>query len=180
MFSDNAVKGSSFYEVVYEGRTPESLGRAMVGAGVVVKRRARQGGAAGVQIRRSKQGTVEVRIEGARHVDRLKANRALNWIELPKVSWPTGPFQIRIWVADRKKGTFRAELKAGENDAVRLLEAQFADNDDLMEYGETARFLSRGGGGGGAIQFYFWVEGSEGTEYKDIYLTKVKLVKGVK
>ena len=178
LFSDNAVKGSSFYEVVYEGVFPESNPRVNVGVGVVVKRRARQGGAAGIQFRRSTQGTVEVRVEGARNVERLKSNRALNWIELPKVAWPAGPFALRIAVKDRKMGTFRASLRTGEGEWVDILESQFSDNEDLQQNGETTRILTRGGGGGGAIQFYFWVEGSEGSEYSDIYLTKVKLVKG--
>jgi len=178
MFTDTAVKGSSFYEIVWEGELPASAGRASVGVGAVVKRRARQGGAAGIQLRRSTQGTVEIRVEGARNVERLKSNRALNWIELPKVPWAPGPFAVRIRVHDRKLGTFRTSLRTGDGDWVDVLQTQFPENEDLRTKGETTRILTRGGGGGGAIQFYFWVEGSEGTEYKDIYLTKVKLVKG--
>jgi len=178
MFSDNSVKGTNFYEITYEGEIPEAASRVSVGVGAVVKRRARQGGAAGVQFRRSTQGTVEVRVEGARNVERLKANRALNWIELPKVPWAPGPFAVRISVKSRKQGTFRTSLRVGDGEWVDILESQFADNEELLENGETTRILTRGGGGGGAIQFYFWVEGSDGTDYRDIYLTKVKLVKG--
>jgi hypothetical protein len=183
MFTDSAVKHDTFYAIEYYGLIPtDNTPDVSVGVGAVVKRRSRQKGAAGIQLRRNPtEGTVEVRIEGARSVPVLKgASRSLNWIELPDVAWPAGKFAVRIEVADRRKGTFRAYLKAGDGDWVDVLKKQFPDIEDVREYGETSRIFSRGGGGGGGIQFYIWVEGSEGTRYEGIYLTKVKLVKGVK
>ena len=72
------------------------------------------------------------------------------------------------------------DLVAGSSSgaAIAALATLGLPHEEMLEKGETTRILTRGGGGGGAIQFYFWVEGSEGTDYKDIYLTKVKLVKG--
>jgi hypothetical protein len=183
MFTDPQVKGTNFYEIEFEGMFPAGESRVSVGMGAVVKRRSTQGGAAGIQLRRSGQGTVEIRVDGARVIERLKSNRELNWVELPNVAWPAGAFAVRIRVLDRTLGTFRASLRTGAGDEgkwIDALETQFPDNAELLEGGETTRILARGGGGGGAIQFYFWVEGSEGTEYKEIYLTKVKLVKGDK
>ena len=176
-FLDKTIRQTSFYRITYEGVVPEEM-RVMIGMGMVKKRRSR--GAAGVQVRRSTRGTMEVRIDGARNVPVLKDNRSLDWRELPDVAWPTGPFELRISVQNRKIGTFKLELKTGDGPWINALLTQFPDSEKLVANGETCRLFTRGGGGGGAIQVYIWVEGSEGTTYKDIYLKKVTLVKGVR
>ena len=173
-FKDNAIKRDTFHAITVRGTLPDSM-PVKLGVGVVKKRRSsRQGSSySGVQIQRNElTGNAEIRIDGGRNVDQLKNNRAMAWIETDKVAWQTGAFEVTIEVADRDKGTFRMLLKTGDGDAVNVIETQYG----IAE--ETTRLLTRGGGGG-AFEFFIWVDGSDGTDYKEIRIEEVKLVKSV-
>lgn len=174
---DKAVKSDTFHGVTFKGVIPDGT-QVRVGMGVVKKKsRSRRGGSpySGIQIQRNEiTGNVDLRIDGARTVEMLKSNRNLRWIELAKVPWKTGPFEITIEVVDRKRGTFRILLKTGDGPKVNVIDAAWPGNG-----AETTRLLTRGGGGG-AFEFFIWVDGSDGTEYKGIRIDEVKLVKSVK
>jgi tetratricopeptide (TPR) repeat protein len=175
-YKDNDVKRDTFHAITVKGFIPNGT-QVRLGMGIVKKRRSRQTGNAysGVQIRRNEvTGNVEVRIDGARSVAVLKnTGRNLAWIELSKVPWKTGAFELAIEVVDRDKGTFRMLLKTGDGPGVNVIESEWGES------AETTRLLTRGGGGG-AFEFFIWVDGDDGTEYKGIRIDEVKLVKSVK
>ncbi|MHC4848963.1 MAG: tetratricopeptide repeat protein [Planctomycetota bacterium] len=172
-YTSRDVGRETYHEIRVEGGIPAGTG-VQFGIGIVRKRRGRGKSVyTGIRVRRNEQSMVELSIDGARQNAALKsASRNATWV-ITKARWETGPFELRIAVADRDKGTFRIFLKQGDGKMVNLLETGL----EIPE--ETTRLLTRGGGGG-PFEFYIWVEGSEGTEYRGILVRGVSLVKSVK
>jgi hypothetical protein len=169
-FESRDISRNSFYEMRIEGEIPSGAG-VEFGVGVVLKRRGRgTSNYAGIQVRRNESGLLDLAVDGAREHEPLKNMRGE--FLTTKVRWEPGPFRLRIEVVDRDQGTFRIWFRQGDNEEINVLEVAFGIP------AETTRLLTRGGGGG-PFQFYIWVDGREGTEYRGILVKSVSLVKGV-
>jgi tetratricopeptide (TPR) repeat protein len=162
--------GKNFYELIVEGHIPERS-QVGLGVGVVNPGRSRRG-PAGVQIRRkSRTGTAEVRLDGGES-QIFKQIKTKAYVDMKNVAWPTGDFRIHVAVergkAARQQGRFRLML----ND-TNVFETQL----DM----ETERSAAFGRGRSNQqVHIYLWVEGPEGVEIPDIYVTKVVLTKAKK
>jgi len=170
-YENREISRASFYGVVVKGEIPSGTGVSF-GVSVVVKRRGRGTDQyAGIELKRTETGLLEVAVDGASRHEPLK-NRRGDWLTTG-LRWEPGAFEVRIEVVDRDQGTFQIWLKQGENAAVNVFEEAW------KVPAETTRLLTRGGTGG-PFQFYIWVDGNEGTKYAGILVNSVSLVKGVK
>ncbi|MCK6459377.1 MAG: tetratricopeptide repeat protein, partial [Planctomycetes bacterium] len=171
-YESKDLSGGSFWELVVTGVTPpapQDGDIAELGIGVVNPPKGDL--VAGVQLKRKRNGNMEVRIEGG---DRqVFKNVKLDWVELKNVPWPDGEFTLKIDVVPdyatkdkrRVQGRFRLYLN-GEEVFVK----EFQDD----QPGERASVVAMSKASA-PVKVYLWAEGRDGTEIQGIQVKTVTL-----
>ena len=138
--------------IVGPGRTSKRLGRT------------------GIQVKRnSATGRIEIRLEGGESKT-FKPDKARNYLEFP-VNWPTGKFKLHIRVEEREKGQASIWLN-GEN----VLATKLTNKDGSPKASERCTIFGRGRGNR-PVSVFVWIEGAMDEPFKDIYISKVTLVR---
>jgi tetratricopeptide (TPR) repeat protein len=163
--------GKNFYELVVEGHVPDGS-LVDLGIGLVNPGRGRSRAPAGIQVRRkSRTGTAEVRLDGGEH-QVFKQVKTRQYVDMNQVPWPAGDFRLHIKVERGKSARQQGRFKLMLND-ISVFEKQLGT--------ESERSASFGRGRSNQVlQIYLWVEGNEGLEIPEIYVTKVVLTKAKK
>jgi len=167
---DRSLTGNKFFEVRIEGEIPEGTG-VDLGMGIVGPGRTRKLGRSGIQLKRNaRSNKIAIRLEGG-ETEQFKRDKARNYLEFSDVDWPAGKFVVEIRVEDREKGLASIWLN-GKN----VLASKLKDPAGQPRGNERCTIFGRGRGNRG-ISIFAWIEGVDGTDFKDIYISKVTLVR---
>lgn len=114
-----------------------------------------------------------MRIEGG-ETELFKRDKARNYLGFP-VDWPAGKFKIQIRVDDRENGQASVWLNGQNVLATRLTDKKTGN----VKTSERCTIFGRGRGNS-AISIFAWIEGVQDRDFKDIYISKVTLVRAAK
>jgi hypothetical protein len=165
------LNGGSIWELVITGVTPpagtDGGDIAELGIGVINPPKTDQ--VNGVQVRRKRNGNMEVRIDGG---DRpVFRNVRLDWVELKNVRWPEGEFTLKFDVVPeyglakrRSPGRFRIHLN-GEEVFLKEYGGEAGERANVIALSRSST----------PVQVWLWAEGRDGTEIKGIQVKTVTL-----
>ncbi len=167
-YKPSELTGGSFWELEVTGVVPApgAGDPGELGIGIIQPIRGDQ--VLGVQARRKRAGTLEVRLDGG---DRqVFKDVKTNWVELKEVPWPAGEFKLRLEVVPeygtgkRRQGRFRLLLN-GEEVFFKEYKNQQGERANIFAPSKANQVL----------ELYLWVEGREGAEVKEIQVKTVTL-----
>ena len=167
---EKVLNGNAFYELIVEGELPGTM-PVEFGLGIVGVGGSGRKGRAGLQVRRSTTGKLEMRLEGGSETEIFKRDKARNYIEFDKSDWPTGKFTLHIKVEDRAQGLVSVRLN-GEN----VLASKLTDREGNPLNAIRCTIFGRGRGSR-PVALVAWVEGTDGARFQDLYISKVTLVR---
>ncbi|HEX5138020.1 MAG TPA: tetratricopeptide repeat protein [Planctomycetota bacterium] len=165
------LNGGNIWELVVTGVTPDVPTEGDIPElGIGVLNPPKPNLVSGVQVRRKRNGNMEIRIDGG---DRQVFKNVKNdWVELKKVKWPGGEFTLKFDVVPeyglarrRAPGRFRLYLNGEE-----VFLQEFGDG----AAGERANVVALSKASA-PVSVWLWAEGRDGTELKGIQVKTVTL-----
>ncbi len=166
----SGLTSKGFFRVTVQGQNRlqgDDLNNVEIGVGLVRERRQ---GPSGIQIKTDlRERCASIRLDGGEST-LFKQIRNREFHPVRDVRWPEdGKFTIEIEVVDRDNGKIAAWLNG-----VNVFKS--ANLVDQMGKAVTAERCSIfGRSGGRPITLAVWVEGTNGTEFTDVFLDKVTL-----
>lgn len=167
--SKEDLTGGSFWELEVTGVVPDVGAEepAELGIGIIQPRKPNQ--VVGLQVKRKRTGNMEIKLDGG---DRQVFKEVKDsWVELKKVTWPTGEFKLRIEVVPehgaakrRTQGRFRLFLNGEEVFLKEFKDAQ-GERANIFAPSKASQVLN----------FCLWVEGRDRTQVKEIQVKTVTL-----